>query len=159
MNIYWKMALAVIAAGLLLAGYEHWAGVQQQIGYDRAVTAVNADKVKKIDAAQAETAAALKKYKEAQDENAAKQAEINRLAAANAGVVAGVGKLRVELDNLRAGRMSAITAETCPVTAATLSQLFGSCTERIEILADRYGRLAEVADRHAADVKALISAP
>lgn len=159
MNIFWKMALSVVAAALLLAGYGHLARVQQQIGYDKAVAEVNADKIKRVEAAQKEKADALKKLKEAQDENAAKQAEINRLSAANAGVVAGIGKLRVELDNLRAGRVSNLTAETCHVTAATLSQLFGSCTERIESLADRYGRLAEIASRHAADVKTLISSP
>lgn len=156
MNALAVRALAVaIAVALAVGAWNRFIDYEQQIGYDRAVGEMNADKLQKIAEAQSIARSWRQKYERAQDESAKLHAKINRLAGTNANHVADIGRLRVAINNLRASRVSDLTTETCPAAARTLDELFGDCAARIERLAGRYAEVATTADRHATDAEAL----
>lgn len=153
-----RIAIAAAVVATLAVGYTALTQHHYQRGYDAAFAAVNAERLKQIEIAQAETDQWKKQAEEAEHAHAKLQTEINRLVTVNADLRAGVARLRSDLDRARAGRMSAITGETCADTASTLDAVFGECADRIERLAGRYAELAAAADRHAADAQRLIDA-
>lgn len=148
-----KALLVAAASAALLFAYGYWAGVQQQIGYDRAAAEINADKLKRIAVADAIAAGWQSLYQEAENARAQTVQKNTQLAADNARSVADLSRLRVDLDALRARRMSEITAETCAATARTFGELFGDCQARIERLAGRYGEVAQAAAGHQTDAE------
>lgn len=153
-----RIAIAAAVVATLAVGYTALTRHHYQRGYDAAVAVVNAERLAQIAAAQAETERWRKQAEEAEETHAKLTTEINRLTAVNADLRAGVVRLRSDLDRVRASRMSQLTGETCPDTAAALDAVFGECADRIERLAGRYAALAAAADRHAADAKRLIDA-
>ena len=153
-----RIAIAAAVVATLAMGYTALTRHHYQRGYDAAFAAVNAERLKQIEIAQAETDQWKQAAQEAEHAHAKLQAEINRLVTVNADLRAGVARLRGDLDRARAGRMSQLTEQTCPDTAATLSDVLGECGERVERLAGRYAALAAAADRHAADAQRLIDA-
>ena len=153
-----RIAIAAAVVATLAVGYTALTRHHYQRGYDAAVAVVNAERLAQIAAAQAETERRRKQAQEAEHAHAKLQTEINRLVTVNADLRAGVARLRSDLDRARAGRMSQLTGETCPDTAAALSDVLGECTSRIDELAGRYAALAAAADRHAADAQRLIDA-
>lgn len=158
MTIWMRIAIAAAVVATLAMGYTALTRHHYQRGYDAAVAVVNAERLKQIAAAQAETDKWKQAAQEAEHAHAKLQTEINRLVTVNADLRAGVARLRGDLDRARAGRMSAITEQTCPDTAAALSDVLGECEERVERLAGRYVALAAAADRHAADAQRLSEA-
>lgn len=158
MTIWMRIVLAAAIVTTLAVGYTALTRHHYQRGYDAAFAAVNAERLKQIAAAQEETDQWKQAAQEAEHAHAKLQTEINRLAAVNADLRAGVARLRGDLDRARAGRMSQLTGETCPDTAAALSDVLSECTARIDQLAGRYAALAAAADRHAADAQRLIDA-
>lgn len=158
MTIWMRIAIAAAVVATLAVGYTALTRHHYQRGYDAAFAAVNAERLKQIAAAQEETDKWKQAAQEAEHAHAKLQTEINRLVTVNADLRAGVARLRGDLDRARAGRMSAITGETCPDTAVTLSDVLSECTARIDQLAGRYAALAAAADRHAADAQRLIDA-
>lgn len=153
-----RIAIAAAVVATLAVGYTALTRHHYQRGYDAAFAAVNAERLKQIAAAQAETDQWKKQAEEAEKSHAKLQTEINRLVTVNFTLRAGVARLRSDLDRARAGRMSAITEQTCPDTAAALDAVFGECASRIDELAGRYAELAAAADRHAADAQRLSGA-
>lgn len=153
-----RIAIAAAIIATLIAGYAALTRHHYQRGYDAAFAAVNKARLEQIAAAQAETDQWKKQAEEAEKSHAKLTTEINRLTAVNADLRTGVARLRSDLDRARAGRMSQLTEQTCPDTAATLSGVLGECTARIDELAGRYAELAAAADRHAADAQRLIDA-
>ena len=158
MTIWMRIVLAAAIVTTLAIGYNALTRHHYQRGYDAAVAVVNAERLAQIAAAQAETDQWKQQAEEAEHAHAKLQTEINRLVTVNADLRAGVARLRGDLDRACAGRMSAITEQTCPDTAAALSDVLGECTSRIDELAGRYAALAAAADRHAADAQRLIDA-
>ncbi len=148
-----KALLVTVAVAVLLFGYHLWANHQQQIGYDRAIAEVNADKLKRIAVADAITEGWKSLYQEAEDARAQTIQKNTVLAAGNARALSDLGRMRRDLDAERARRMSEISAETCTATARTLDAVFGECAERIERLAGRYGEVARAAAGHQADAE------
>lgn len=153
-----RIAIAAAVVATLAVGYTALTRHHYQRGYDAAFAAVNAERLKQIAAAQAETDQWKQAAQEAEHAHAKLQTEINRLVTVNADLRAGVARLRGDLDRARAGRMSQLTEQTCPDTAAALDDVFGECTSRIDELAGRYAALAAAADRHASDAQRLIDA-
>lgn len=158
MTIWMRIVLAAAIVTTLAVGYTALTRHHYQRGYDAAFAAVNKARLEQIAAAQAETDQWKKQAEEAEKSHAKLTTEINRLTAVNSDLRAGVARLRSDLDRARAGRMSAITSETCADTASALDAVFGECADRIERLAVRYEELAAAADRHAADAQRLIDA-
>ena len=153
-----RIAIAAAVVATLAMGYTALTRHHYQRGYDAAVAVVNAERLKQIAAAQAETDQWKKQAEEAEKSHAKLTTEINRLTAVNSDLRAGLARLRGDLDRARAGRMSQLTEQTCPDTAAALSDVLGECGERVERLAGRYVALAAAADRHAADAQRLSEA-
>ncbi len=153
-----RIAIAAAIIATLIAGYAALTRHHYQRGYDAAFAAVNKARLEQIAAAQEETNQWKKQAEEAEHAHAKLQTEINRLFTVNADLRAGVARLRGDLDRARAGRMSQLTEQTCPDTAAALSDVFRECAERVERLAGRYAALAAAADRHAADAQRLSEA-
>ena len=153
-----RIAIAAAIIATLIAGYAALTRHHYQRGYDAAFAAVNKARLEQIAAAQAETDQWKKQAEEAEKSHAKLTTEINRLTAVNSDLRAGLARLRGDLDRARAGRMSQLTEQTCPDTAATLSDVLGECTAKIDELAGRYAALAAAADRHAADAQRLIDA-
>ena len=153
-----RIAIAAAVVATLAVGYTALTRHHYQRGYDAAFAAVNAERLKQIAAAQAETDQWKKQAEEAEKSHAKLQTEINRLVTVNFTLRAGVARLRSDLDRARAGRMSQLTGEACPDTAVTLSDVLSECTARIDQLAGRYAALAAAADRHAADAQRLSEA-
>lgn len=158
MTIWMRIVLAAAIVTTLAVGYTALTRHHYQRGYDAAFAAINAERLKQIAAAQEETNQWKKQAEEAEHAHAKLQTEINRLVTVNSTLRAGVARLRSDLDRARAGRMSQLTGEACPDTAAALSDVLGECGERVERLAGRYAALAAAADRHAADAQRLIDA-
>lgn len=158
MTIWMRIVLAAAIVTTLIAGYDALTRHHYQRGYDAAVAVVNAERLAQIAAAQAETERWRKQAEDAEETHAKLTTEINRLTAVNSDLRAGVARLRSDLDRARAGRMSQLTEQTCPDTAAAFSDVFGECAARIDELAGRYAELAAAADRHAADAKRLSEA-
>ena len=153
-----RIALVAAAVALLAVGYTTLTRHHYKRGYDTAYAEINEARIKQIAAAQAETDEWKQKAEEAENEHAKLSAEINRLTTVNADLRAGVAGLRSDLKRARAERLSALTEQTCPDTAATLDSVLGECADRVEQLAGRYAELAAAADRHAADAKRLSEA-
>lgn len=151
-----RIAIAAAVVTTLAVGYTALVRHHYQRGYDAAHAEVNAARIDQIAAAQAETDQWRKQAEEAEHAHAKLHAEINRLAAANADLRAGLSRLPGDLKRARAERVSAITAETCSDGACALSAVFGEYAAGIEQFAGRYATLAAAADRHAADAKRLI---
>jgi hypothetical protein len=158
MTIWMRIVLAAAIVTTLAVGYTALTRHHYQRGYDAAFAAVNKARLEQIAAAQEETDKWKQAAQEAEHAHAKLQTEINRLVTVNADLRAGVARLRGDLDRARAGRMSQLTEQTCPDTAATLSDVLRECGERVERLAGRYAALAAAADRHAADAQRLIDA-
>ena len=153
-----RIAIAAAVVATLAVGYTALTQHHYQRGYDAAFAAVNKARLEQIAAAQAETDEWKKQAEEAEKSHAKLTMEINRLTAVNADLRTGVARLRGDIDHARAGRMSQLTEQTCPDTAAALSDVFRECAERVERLAGRYAALAAAADRHAADAQRLSEA-
>jgi hypothetical protein len=142
------VALTVLA---LFAAYSYWAGVQQQIGYDRAAAEINADKLQRLAVANTIADGWRDAYQKAENERSKTLAENARLAADAVGTLVDLGRLRHELDTLRTRRMSRVTPQTCPDDARTFGELFGDCSARIERLAESYEAMARAAAGHWTD--------
>ena len=153
-----RIAIAAALVTALTVGYTALTQHHYQRGYDAAFAAVNKVRLEQIAAAQEETDEWKKQAEEAEKSHAKLTMEINRLTAVNADLRTGVARLRGDIDRARAGRMSQLTEQTCPDTAAILSDVLGECTARIDELAGRYAALAAAADRHAADAQRLSEA-
>lgn len=152
------IARAVIVGVLMAVAifvYSVWAGHQQQIGYDRAVADVNADKLKKIAVASAIADGWKKLYEDAGHERAQVIQKNSLLADSNSRVLFDVVRMRNELATERARRMSAVTTQTCAAYTATLDTVFGECAELLERGAGINETLARAAAGHQADANAL----
>ena len=144
----WIKALIVAAllAAITFAVNNYLSSVEQR-GYDRAVgeysqkliTAQN-DAIIERNRLQGLVDAAIKGRSE-------REKTIQKSAAATGALVAGV---RDELDAIRDG-LSGATIDALRHSTATLSLVFGECTER-------YSGLAEKADRHTSDIRAMTEA-
>ena len=144
----WLKALIVAAVlgAVALAVNDYLSSVEQR-GYDRAVGEYQAKLIKAQNDAIAErnrlqglVDAAIKGRNDREE-------TIRKSAAATGALVVGV---RNELDAIRDG-LSVATIDALRHSAATLAFVFGECT-------DRYSGLAEKADRHASDVRAMMEA-
>lgn len=141
----WVKALivAAILAAITFAVNNYLSSVEQR-GYDRAVgeysqkliTAQN-DAIAERNRLQGLVDAAIKGRSE-------REKTIQKSAAATGALVAGV---RDELDAIRDG-LSGATIDALRHSTATLSLVFGECTER-------YSGLAEKATRHVSDIRAI----
>lgn len=141
---------ALIVAALLAAAIfyvNRYLSSVEQRGYDRAVVEYQAklitaqnDAIIERNRLQGLVEAAIKGRSQREE-------TIRKSAAATGALVTGV---RNELDTLRDG-LSTATVDALRHATAALAIVFGSCTER-------YSGLAEKADRHASDVRAMMEA-
>lgn len=150
-----RAVVAAVLVALAVFAFNRFVAHEQQIGYDRAVAEMNADKLKKIAVADAIAESWKSLYQEAENARANAVQKNTQLAADNARVLSRLGGLRYDIDSLRARRMSEVTAETCTATARTFGELFGDCQARIERLAGRYGEVARAAAGHQTDAETL----
>lgn len=138
-------ALAVLAAiGALLWGIHQLDESRQAIGYGRRVAEDNAELVKAQAAARDKERQLNQRLETAEHEKVQREQDIRRHAAAAADAA---GRLRIALDTIKRG-VPGDTASAGDQRAGALAELFGDCAER-------YRGLAEKADRHASDARAL----
>ncbi len=116
----------------------------EQRGYDRAVSEYRMKLIEAQNDAIAERNRLQGLIDAAIKGRSDREKAIQKSAAATGALVAGV---RNELDAIRDG-LSVATIDALRHSTATLSVVFGECTER-------YSGLAEKADRHAIDIRAM----
>ena len=140
------LSIAAVLAALGVAANRYLSSVEQR-GYDRAVSEYQAkmitaqnDAIAERNRLQGLVDAAIKGRNDREE-------TIRKSAAATGALVAGV---RNELDALRDG-LSVASVDALRHSTATLALVFGECT-------DRYSGLAEKADRHVSDIRALMEA-
>lgn len=141
----WVKALVVasVIAAITFAVNNYLSSVEQR-GYDRAVSEYQAklitaqnDAIAERNRLQGLVDAAIKGRSE-------REKTIQKSAAATGALVTGV---RNELEAIRDG-LSVATIDALRHSTATLSVVFGECTER-------YSGLAEKATRHVSDIRAM----
>lgn len=141
----WVKALVVasVIAAITFAVNNYLSSVEQR-GYDRAVgeyrmklIEAQNDAIAERNRLQGLVDAAIKGRSE-------REKTIQKSAAATGALVTGV---RNELDTIRDG-LSVATIDALRHSTATLSVVFGECTER-------YSGLAEKATRHVSDIRAI----
>ena len=144
----WVKALVVasVIAAITFAVNNYLSSVEQR-GYDRAVSeyrmkliGAQNDAIAERNRLQGLVDAAIKGRSD-------REKAIQKSAAATGALVAGV---RNELDAIRDG-LSVATIDALRHSTATLSVVFGECTER-------YSGLAEKATRHVSDIRAMTEA-
>lgn len=148
MTILYKIlgGLALIAA--LFMAVNWYNGHQQDIGYAKAKGEYDADLVVKLAEAHAKGKANAEQKDKAISEGVEREKNLRRIISERDAVANG---LRVTVNNLRE-RLSGQTVEACRVTSLTLAAVFEECV-------GRYSAMAEIADRHASDVRLLLEAP
>ena len=156
-NPFTKLIAIAAAIALAIAAYAAWESHTEQIGYNRAVADVNAEKIKSIENAKAQERTWRTKYEEAQYDRELKAKQIDDLVASNRDGLAAIGRLRLQLADTRS-RVSNAPVAACPNAAAALEALFGECAGALEGYVRTDVELAEKADRHAADVQMMRSA-
>ena len=144
----WVKALVVasVIAAITFAANNYLSSVEQR-GYDRAVSEYRMKLIEAQNDAIAERNRLQGLVDAAIKGRSEREKTIQKSAAATGALVAGV---RDELDAIRDG-LSVATVDALRHSAATLAVVFGECT-------DRYSGLAEKADRHASDVRAMMEA-
>lgn len=141
----WVKALVVasVIAAITFAINNYLSSVEQR-GYDRAVSEYRM----KLIGAQNDAIAERNRLQGLVDSaikgRSEREKTIQKSAAATGALVAGV---RNELDAIRDG-LSVATIDALRHSTATLSVVFGECTER-------YSGLAEKATRHVSDIRAI----
>jgi len=146
---FWAKALillALVAAATVM--WNHYVATVELRGYNRAAGeyAVKLATVK--DEALVKERALQTEKENAENEAQKREVEILALRARNAATVGGLSN---QLADYRSS-LSRVPLETCRATAATLATVFGNCVKE-------YNAMAEIADRHASDVRTLSEAP
>ena len=141
------LAFAAVVV-LCLLGLSRYNAHQQQIGYDKAKAEYTALMAEKVAAAAKETAALNTQLEVARNDAVKREQALRSVAAASA---ASDARLRNTVADLRS-RLSNAPAEAARNAASALADVFGDCEAK-------YRELAEIADRHASDVKTLMDAP
>lgn len=141
----WVKALivAAILAAITFAVNNYLSSVEQR-GYDRAVSEYRMKLIEAQNDAIAERNRLQGLVDAAIKGRSEREKTIQKSAAATGALVAGV---RDELDAIRDG-LSGATIDALRHSTATLSLVFGECTER-------YSGLAEKATRHVSDIRAI----
>ena len=141
----WVKALVVasVIAAITFAVNNYLSSVEQR-GYDRAVSEYRMKLIEAQNDAIAERNRLQGLVDSAIKGRSDREKAIQKSAAATGALVTGV---RNELDAIRDG-LSVSTIDALRHSTATLSVVFGECTER-------YSGLAEKADRHASDIRAM----
>lgn len=141
----WVKALVVAAilAAITFAVNNYLSSVEQR-GYDRAVSECRMKLIEAQNDAIAERNRLQGLVDAAIKGRSEREKTIQKSAAATGALVAGV---RNELDAIRDG-LSVATIASLRNSTATLSVVFGECTER-------YSGLAEKATRHVSDIRAI----
>lgn len=134
--------LAIIAA--ISFGVHKFLSYEQQIGYEKAVAVYTAQALKDTEAARLREQALAKQLQDAQNDAIIREQKINALASA---LSSATGSLRNTTRDLL-GSLPTATAEAARKTAAAFATVFSDCQ-------GKYAGMAEVADRHASDVKTL----
>ena len=144
----WVKALivAAILAAITFAVNNYLSSVEQR-GYDRAVSEYRMKLIEAQNDAIAERNRLQGLVDAAIKGRSEREKTIQKSAAATGALVAGV---RDELDAIRDG-LSGATIDALRHSTATLSLVFGECTER-------YSGLAEKVDRHVSDLRAMTEA-
>lgn len=141
----WIKALIVSAIlGAVAWKVDSYLDSVEQRGYDRAVSEYRMKLIEAQNDAIAERNRLQGLVDAAIKGRSEREKTIQKSAAATGALVAGV---RNELDAIRDG-LSIATIDALRHSTATLSVVFGECTER-------YSGLAEKADRHASDIRAM----
>ena len=141
----WVKALivAAILAAITFAVNNYLSSVEQR-GYDRAVSEYRMKLIEAQNDAIAERNRLQGLVDAAIKGRSEREKTIQKSAAATGALVAGV---RNELEAIRDG-LSVATIDALRHSTATLSVVFGECTER-------YSGLAEKATRHVSDIRAI----
>ena len=141
----WIKALivAAILAAITFAVNNYLSSVEQR-GYDRAVSEYRMKLIEAQNDAIAERNRLQGLVDAAIKGRSEREKTIQKSAAATGALVAGV---RNELEAIRDG-LSVATIDALRHSTATLSVVFGECTER-------YSGLAEKATRHVSDIRAI----
>ena len=141
----WVKALIVasVLAAITFAVNNYLSSVEQR-GYDRAVSEYRMKLIEAQNDAIAERNRLQGLVDSAIKGRSEREKAIQKSAAATGALVTGV---RNELDAIRDG-LSVATIDALRHSTATLSVVFGECTER-------YSGLAEKATRHVSDIRAI----
>lgn len=144
----WVKALVVasVLAAITFAANNYLSSVEQR-GYDRAVSEYRMKLIEAQNDAIAERNRLQGLVDSAIKWRSEREETIRKSAAATGALVAGV---RNELDAIRDG-LSVATIDALRHSTATLSVVFGECTER-------YSGLAEKATRHVSDIRTMTEA-
>ena len=142
-----KAAIIAAAISAVLLGVHRFMAAEQQEGYDRAVAEYTARQVIAEQSARKVEQELRKQLEDAR--NAATERE-NTIRASAAAAGAASASLRDTLASIRNGVPGA-TAASLANSVVALATVFEQCQ-------GRYRGMAEIADRHASDVKTLIDA-